>query len=82
LRGHDPQRHLNQSSVKTIKRKAPTSEFDAFTDLVDRVLAVPRDEILRREKEYRKGVDANPKRRGPKRKVKPSVAGRESGEGD
>ena len=27
---------------------------------VDRVLAVPRDEIARREKEYRKGVDANP----------------------
>lgn len=65
-----------------MKHKAPTSEFDVFTGLVDRVLAVPRDEMLRREKEYRKAVDANPKRRGPKRKVKPSVAARARAEGD
>jgi hypothetical protein len=64
-----------------VKQKPP-SEFDNFTKLVDRVLAVPRDEMLRREKEYRKTVDANPKRRGPKRKVKPSVVVRESGEED
>lgn len=64
-----------------MKAKQETAEFDAFTNLVDRVLAVPHDEILRREKEYRKGVDANPKRRGPKRKIKPSAVVRESGEG-
>lgn len=68
--------------MKPKKGKPP--EFDAFTGLVDQVLAVPRDEMLRREKEYRKAVDANPKRRGPKRKAKakPSVVARESGEGD
>jgi len=51
----------------------PPSEFDEFTKLVDRVLAVPHEEILRREKEYQKRGAQNPKRRGPKRKVKPSA---------
>jgi hypothetical protein len=54
-----------------MKSKTLTSEYDAFSKLVDQVLAVPHGEIVRREKEYRKQVDANPKRRGPKRKVKP-----------
>ena len=62
--------------------KPRNPEFDAFTDLVDRVLAVPHDELVRREKAYRKRVDANPKRPGPKRQVKPSVAARDSGEKD
>lgn len=50
-----------------------SSEFEEFTKLVDLVLSVPHSEILRREKEYQKQVAQNPKRRGPKRKVKPSV---------
>src|ERR1700733_12536092 len=53
--------------------KASTShEFDRFTHLVDRVLTVPKTEILRREAEYEKQAALNPKRRGPKRKIKPS----------
>jgi hypothetical protein len=55
-------------------------EFDSFTELVDRVLAVPRDELERREREYREQVAQNPKRRGPKRKPKTSADGHESGE--
>lgn len=50
-------------------------EYERFTSLVDQVLAVPREEILRREAEYKKQADANPRKRGPKRKqkaVKPS----------
>jgi hypothetical protein len=42
-------------------------EFSAFTKVVDAVLSVSREEMLRREAEYRAAVDANPKRRGPKR---------------
>lgn len=42
-------------------------EFAAFTKVVDAVLSVPREEMVRRETEYRKQVDANPHRRGPKR---------------
>jgi len=52
-----------------------TTEFDAFTKLVDGVLSVPHAEITRRETEYQKHVALNPKRRGPKRKVKPSADG-------
>ena len=44
-----------------------------FEGVMRKVLAVPREEMLRREAEYRKQVDANPNRRGPKRKVKPSA---------
>jgi hypothetical protein len=50
------------------------TEFQKFTDLVDRLLAVPHTEIQRREKEYRKQADRNPRKRGPKRKVKPSAS--------
>ena len=48
----------------------PSSEFDAFTRLVKKVLSVPRSELLRREAEYRKQSDANPLKRGPKPKSK------------
>jgi len=64
-----------------MKLKTETSEFDAFTNLVDTVLSVTHTEIVRREQEYQKQVAQNPKRRGPKRKVKPSVA-RESADED
>lgn len=43
------------------------SEFSRFTRIVDSILSVPREGIMRREAEYRAQVDANPKRRGPKR---------------
>jgi hypothetical protein len=42
-------------------------EYNKFTNLVDRLLTVSHEEMQRREAEYRKQVDANPKRRGPKR---------------
>ena len=48
----------------------PESEFDAFTRVVDKVLSVPKSEILRREAEYRKQADLNPRKRGPKPKDK------------
>ena len=57
--------------------KSDTSERQAFDNLVDRVLAVPHAEILRREKEYQEQAEQNPKRRGPKRKVKPSAVAHE-----
>jgi hypothetical protein len=51
-----------------------SAEFNAFDGLVGRVLSVSREEMQRREAEYRKQVDANPNRRGPKRRVKPSAS--------
>ena len=52
-------------------QRKPESEFEAFTRVVDKVLSVPKSEILRREAEYRKRADANPRKRGPKPKAKP-----------
>jgi hypothetical protein len=63
-------------------KSKPNAEFDAFTKLVDRVLSVPHVEILRREKEYQEQAAHNPKRRGPKRKVKPSAVGHGSSDKD
>ena len=55
--------------------KGPHSaEYNAFTNLVDRVLSVSSDEMKRREAEYKKRVDQNPRKRGPKRKVKPPAS--------
>lgn len=45
-------------------------EYQNFDRLVGKVLTVSKTEMLRREAEYRKHVDDNPNRRGPKRKPK------------
>jgi hypothetical protein len=61
-----------------------SAEYNRFTNLVDRLLMVPHEEIQRREAEYQKEVDANPNRRGPKRgskkrkAVTPSASDREA----
>jgi hypothetical protein len=54
-------------------KSKPNPEFDAFTHAVDRLLSVPREELQRREKEYREQVAHNPRKRGPKNKIKPST---------
>jgi len=53
-----------------------SAEYRKFTGLVDKLLTVSHEEMQRREAEYRKQVDANPHRRGPKRgsKRKPKAA--------
>ena len=53
-----------------------SAEFQRFDKLVGDLLSVSHEEMKRRETEYRKQVDANPNRRGPKRgsKRKPKAA--------
>jgi hypothetical protein len=51
-----------------------SAEYNAFTNAVERIMSVPKQEILRREAEYKKQADLNPHKRGPKRKVKPSAS--------
>jgi hypothetical protein len=51
-----------------------SAEYNAFTNAVERIMAVPKMEILRREAEYKKLADANPNKRGPKRKIKPPAS--------
>jgi hypothetical protein len=48
-----------------------SQEYTTFTKAVEHILSVPKAEILRREAEHKKQADANPRKRGPKRKVKP-----------
>jgi hypothetical protein len=45
-------------------------EYEAFTSLVDRVIAVPHSVIAKRVEEYRKEAALNPNRPGPKPKQK------------
>lgn len=58
-----------------------SKEFDAFTGLVDRVLAVPHSVIQERIEKHRREADKNPRKRGPKAKAKPSVSARASSSG-
>ena len=43
-----------------------STEFQRFDGMIRKMLSVPREDLLRREAEYRKQVDANLNRRGPK----------------
>jgi hypothetical protein len=53
-------------------------EFDAFTEIVDRVLAVPNSVVKERLEEHRKEVENNPQRRGPKPQTKKKASARGS----
>ena len=44
-----------------------SAEYQRFDKLVGDLLSVSHEEMHRREAEYRKQVDANPNRPGPKR---------------
>lgn len=44
------------------------SEYDAFTNLVDRVLSVPHSQIQKRVEAHREAAAKNPNKRGPKPK--------------
>jgi hypothetical protein len=46
-----------------------TVEYQAFTTAVEHLMAIPKTEILRREAEYKRQADMNPRKRGPKRKA-------------
>jgi hypothetical protein len=50
-----------------------SAEYEVFTNAVEHLMSIPKAEILRREAEYKKQADLNPRKRGPKRKVKPSA---------
>ena len=45
--------------------------FERFEKAMRAVVKVPRESVQKKIEEHRKAVDANPNRRGPKRKVKP-----------
>lgn len=45
--------------------------YERFDATMSALLVVPKSLVLRRQRAYRKKVDANPNRRGPKRKSEP-----------
>lgn len=63
----------NESETQLPECNEGPEAFQRFDALVDSVLAVPHSILKRRERAYRKKVDANPNRRGPKRKINPSA---------
>lgn len=48
----------------------PDDEKRKFDDLLEDVLSVNKEEIVKREKLYNEAAAMNPKRRGRKRKIK------------
>ena len=57
--------------MNPVKREPVTSsEYDTFKGLLNRLMAVPHSEIVKREAEYKKQSDLNPNKRGPKPKRK------------
>jgi hypothetical protein len=52
--------------------------FQRFDTTMNALLSVPRSTMVRREKAYRKKVEANPNRPGPKPKINASVSGHAS----
>ena len=57
-----------QSSVSLPECHEGQDAFERFDAMMSSLLEVPKSLLLRRQKAYRKKVDANPNRRGPKRK--------------
>jgi len=51
-------------------KPAPSAEYAAFDNLVSRVLSVPREELKRREAEYKRHSEARLFRPGPKKGTK------------
>jgi hypothetical protein len=47
--------------------------FRRFDEATRQILSVPHSTLVRRERAYKKKSMANPNRRGPKPKVKPSA---------
>jgi hypothetical protein len=47
--------------------------FRRFDEGMTQILSVPHSTLARRERAYRKKVLANPNRRGPKPRIKPSA---------
>jgi hypothetical protein len=56
--------------IKSVKESEPSSEYGAFKGLLNRLMAVPHEEMARREAQYKKQSAINPSKPGPKPKRK------------
>lgn len=62
--------------IEPVKQPTTPSEYDAFKDLLNRLMAVPHSEIVKREAEYKAQSALNPHKPGPKPKRKRASRGR------
>jgi hypothetical protein len=49
-------------------KESTSSEYEAFKSLLDRIVSVPREELQRRDAQYKKQAALNPSKPGPKPK--------------
>jgi len=56
------------SSERHMPKSKTPKEFQRFTNVVERLLLVPRGEIQKRIERYREQAANNPRKRGPKPK--------------
>lgn len=56
----------------------PSKEFRAFRELTDRLLAVPKSVIHERHAAHKERSAKNPRKRGPKPKIKPPASDRDA----
>jgi len=54
--------------MECVKDPATSEEYNAFKDLLNRIVSVPREELQRREANYKKQSALNPSKPGPKPK--------------
>jgi hypothetical protein len=64
---------MKEATVKLPDCHEGPQAFQRFDESVRQILSVPHSTLVRREHAYKKKVAANPNRRGPKPKVKPSA---------
>jgi len=64
-----PGNMLSKAAKNPPKCAEGPEAFQRFDTAVAKLLAVPRAVLMEREAAYRAQVDANPRRRGPKRKA-------------
>ena len=60
---------MNKAMKTEPERMEGVEAMERFNALVRKVLSVPREEIMRREAEYRRLAALNPHKRGPKPKA-------------
>ncbi len=53
----------------------PSKEFQAFDSLMGKLLTVPKSTIHERHAAHKKKAALNPRKRGPKPKIKPPSGG-------
>jgi len=61
---------ISMKATKPVEMIEGPKAAQRFTTAMKKILSIPRSEMIRREKEYKRQSDLNPRKRGPKPKPK------------